>query len=167
MDPEFVRWMTGIKPGEPYDPDTLKRARERLQRLGVFSSVSVVEAEVVGADGILPVTFNLSERKRRVIGGGASYSTLDGATLEAYWMHRNLFGHAESLRFDASVSRIGAQDLGGLELCAGDDLQAAGRLHARHRSDAAGRGKARVRRTPMRAAPSTPRPASSTSSARS
>ena len=114
MDPEFVRWMTGIKPGEPYDPDTLRKARERLQRLGAFSSVAIAEAELVGADGILPVTFNLSERKRRVFGGGASYSTLEGATLEAYWAHRNLFGHAESLRFDASVSRIGASDLGGL-----------------------------------------------------
>jgi translocation and assembly module TamA len=118
MDAEFVRWATGIKPGEPYDPDTLTRARDRLQRLGVFSSVSVVEAETVGADGILPITFNLSERKLRVIGGGASYSTLEGAALEAYWMHRNLFGHAESLRFDASVSRIGAENLEGLNYAA-------------------------------------------------
>ncbi len=114
MDAEFTRYMTGIEPGEPYDPDTLKRARERLQRLGVFSSVAVEEAAAVGPDGILPVTFRVSERKRRVIGGGASYSTLEGATLEAYWMHRNLFGRAESLRFDAAVSRIGAEELSGL-----------------------------------------------------
>ena len=104
MDPQFVHWMTGIKPGEPYDPDTLKRARDRLQRLGVFSSVAVVEASEVGPDGVLPLTFRVAERKRRVIGGGGSYSTTDGAALEAYWMHRNLFGHAESLRFEAAVS---------------------------------------------------------------
>jgi translocation and assembly module TamA len=109
MDPEFVRWQTGINPGAPYDPDTLKLARERLQRLGVFSSVAVQEDAAVGPDGILPIGFKLSERKRRVIGGGVSYSTVDGAALESYWMHRNLFGQAESLRFDASVSRIGAE----------------------------------------------------------
>jgi translocation and assembly module TamA len=114
MDRGFVEYMTGIRPGEPYDPDTLERARERLQRLGVFSSVAVVEAATVGPDGILPLTFRVAERKPRVIGAGASYSTLEGATLEAYWMHRNLFGRAESLRFDASVSRIGAEDLNGL-----------------------------------------------------
>lgn len=114
MDAEFVRYMTGIAPGEPYDPDTLERARERLQRLGVFSSVAVEEDAAVGADGILPIMFRVSERKRRVIGGGAAYSTLEGATLEAYWMHRNLFGRAESLRFDASVSRIGAEEFSGL-----------------------------------------------------
>jgi outer membrane translocation and assembly module TamA len=38
MGREFVRWATGIKPGEPYDPDTLTRARDRLQRLGPFST---------------------------------------------------------------------------------------------------------------------------------
>lgn len=106
VDPEYARWMTGIEPGEEYDPDTLKRARKRLQDIGVFASVSIVEGDSVGDDGLLPVTFNLTERKRHLIGGGVSYSTIDGATLEGYWMHRNLFGHAESLRFDASVSRI-------------------------------------------------------------
>jgi translocation and assembly module TamA len=106
VDPAYVRWMTGIEPGEEYDPDSLRRARQRLQDIGVFASVAVVEAETVGDDGLLPVTFSLSERKRRLVGGGVSYSTIDGATLEGYWMHRNLFGHAESLRFDASVSRI-------------------------------------------------------------
>ena len=108
--------MTGIKPGEPYDPDTIERARKRLQDLGVFASVSVVEGDSVGPDGMLPITFVLSERKRHLIGGGVSYSTIDGATLEGYWMHRNLFGHAESLRFDAAVSRIGAEDLDGFLL---------------------------------------------------
>jgi translocation and assembly module TamA len=112
VDPAYARFMTGIRPGEPYDPDTLARSRQRLQDLGVFASVSVVEGDSVGPDGILPLTFVLSERKRHLIGGGVSYATIDGATLEGYWMHRNLFGHAESLRFDAAISRIGANDLG-------------------------------------------------------
>ncbi len=109
VDPAYVRWMTGIEPGEEYHPEVLRLARDRLQEIGVFASVSATEAESVGDDGLLPVTFNLSERKRRLLGGGVSYSTIDGATLEGYWMHRNLFGRAESLRFDASVSRIGAE----------------------------------------------------------
>ena len=108
VDPAYVRWIAGIEPGEEFDPDTVSRARRRLQDIGVFASVSAVEADSVGDDGLLPITFNLTERKRRLIGGGASLSSIDGATLEGYWMHRNLFGHAESLRFDASVGRIGA-----------------------------------------------------------
>jgi translocation and assembly module TamA len=111
IDPEFARYMTGIRPGEQYDPERIARSRQRLQDLGVFASVSVEEGESVGPDGVLPLTFVLSERKRHLVGAGASYSTIDGATLQGYWMHRNLFGHAESLRFDAELSRLGADDL--------------------------------------------------------
>jgi translocation and assembly module TamA len=118
MDPTYISWLAGIAPGDRYDPDELERARKRLQDLGVLASVAVVEADSVGPDGILPITFNISERKRRLIGGGVSYSTVDGAALEGYWMHRNLFGHAESLRFDASVSRIGAEGLADLSYAA-------------------------------------------------
>jgi translocation and assembly module TamA len=103
--------MTGLRQGEQYDPDKIARARQRLQDLGVFSSVAIEEGSAVGPGGVLPITFALTERKRHLIGAGASYSTIDGATFDAYWMHRNLFGHAESLRFDAEVSRIGADDL--------------------------------------------------------
>ena len=128
MDPGFVRRMTGIAPGEPYDPDTVRLARERLQRLGVFSSIAPAEGDAIDADGLLPITFNVSERKRRLIGGGASYSTLEGASLEAYWLHRNLFGRAESLRFDASVSRIGAEALSGLNYAAATTFRKPGVL---------------------------------------
>ncbi len=114
VDPQYARFMTGITPGEPYDPDAVDRARKRLQDTGVFASVAVIEGDTVGPDGLLPITFSLTERKRHLIGGGVAYSTVDGATLEGYWMHRNLFGHAESLRFDAAISRIGSQDLSNL-----------------------------------------------------
>ena len=49
----------------------------------------------------------VQERKLRRFGVGGSYSTLDGLGLEAYWLHRNLFGRAERLRFDAKVADIG------------------------------------------------------------
>jgi translocation and assembly module TamA len=141
MNPGYVRWMTGIEAGAPYDPDDVRLARERLQRLGVFSSVAAAEGDTVRDDGLLPITFNVSERKRRLLGGGASYSTLEGAALEAYWMHRNLFGRAESLRFDAAVSRIGATDLQGLNYSAATDLPEARRHHAGHGHDAPARRK--------------------------
>ena len=66
MDPDFVRWMTGIKPGEPYDPDTLgARARAAAAARRLLQRRRSSEDEAVGADGLLPITFNLSERKRR------------------------------------------------------------------------------------------------------
>ncbi len=108
MDPVFVAYYAGITPGEPFDPDDLDRAREQLQRLEVFDALRIVEGDVVRSDGTLPITINVSERKRRVFGGGGNFSTRDGAGLEAFWRHRNLFGRAEKLRLTARMGGINA-----------------------------------------------------------
>jgi len=107
MNPEFVAWMTGIKPGQEYDPDEIQAARDRLARLGVFRASRIEEAETVGADGMLPLTLFVQERARRRFSVGATYSTVDGLGLEASWLHRNLFGRAESIRFEGKVAGIG------------------------------------------------------------
>ncbi|WP_421091051.1 autotransporter assembly complex protein TamA [Pseudochrobactrum sp. MP213Fo] len=112
MDPEFVAYMTDLKPGQEYDPDDIERARRRLARLDVFRSTSIQEAQEINRDGILPIDLVVQERKPRRFGVGANYSTLDGAGAEAFWMHRNLFGKAERLRFDAKVNGVGGSQDG-------------------------------------------------------
>ncbi|MBZ9656173.1 autotransporter assembly complex protein TamA [Phyllobacterium lublinensis] len=109
MDPEFVAFITGLQPGVEYDPDEIERAKKRLSRLEVFRSARVEEAEAITSNGLLPITVAVQEQKLRRFGLGGSYSTLDGAGFEAFWLHRNLFGRAERLRFDARISGIGDQ----------------------------------------------------------
>ncbi|GGD99773.1 membrane protein [Aureimonas endophytica] len=108
VDPGFVAYMTGIEKGAIFSPADLKKARERLVKLDVFSSVSVKEGKAQQEDGTLPVEVDLAERKFNYYGIGATYSNTDGAGISGYIGNRNLFGRAESLRLDASVSRIGA-----------------------------------------------------------
>ncbi|EKF20911.1 autotransporter assembly complex protein TamA [Nitratireductor pacificus] len=107
MDPDFVARQTGLVPGREYDPDDLARARERLSKLDVFRSARIEEADEIGPDGSLPLSLIVQERLPRRFGVGGTYSTLDGLGLQAYWMHRNLFGRAERLRFEGQVSGIG------------------------------------------------------------
>lgn len=107
MDPDYVAWMTGLEPGVEYDPDDIKKASDRLARLEVFRAARLEEAEKLGPNGSLPISVIVQERLPRRFGVGGSYSTIDGLGLEAYWMHRNLFGKAERLRFDAKVAGIG------------------------------------------------------------
>ncbi|NTS31154.1 outer membrane protein assembly factor [Phyllobacterium sp. BT25] len=109
MDPEFVAFITGLQPGVEYDPDEIERAKKRLSRLEVFRSARIEEADAITPNGLLPITVAVQEQKLRRFGLGGSYSTLDGAGFEAYWLHRNLFGHAERLRFDAKIGGIGGQ----------------------------------------------------------
>ncbi len=101
MDPAFVAYMAGVEPGKEFDPDEIERVQKRLDRLGVFSSRKIEEGEVV--NGLMPLHILVSEKKLRRIGVGATFSSVDGAGLEAFWLHRNLFGKAERLRFDAKV----------------------------------------------------------------
>ncbi|WP_159586546.1 autotransporter assembly complex protein TamA [Chelativorans xinjiangense] len=107
MDAAFVARQTGIAPGTEYDPDDLEKASERLTRLEVFRAARIDEAEEIGPDGSLPIQVIVQERLPRRFGVGGSYSTIDGFGLEAFWLHRNLFGRAERLRIEGKVAGIG------------------------------------------------------------
>ena len=107
MNPDFVARQTGLSVGEEYDPDTLRRAQKRLDRLDVFSAARFEAADAVGPGGLLPYNLIVDELPGRRFGLGATYSTLDGLGLEGYHLWRNLFGQAERLRLDARVASIG------------------------------------------------------------
>ncbi len=107
VDAGFVKYYSRINAGQPYSPERLTKAADRLRQLGVFSSVTIKEAEKLAPDGSLPMTIEVSEGKMRYFGAGAQFSTLDGFGLQGYWGHRNLFGRAESLRIEGSINGIG------------------------------------------------------------
>lgn len=105
VNPRLIERRAGIDSGDLYSSDVTARAERRLRDLGVFESVRVVTGDSLDPDGTVPITIDVSERKRRVIGFGVNYDNIDGFGANAYWMHRNLFGGAEQLRFDASISQ--------------------------------------------------------------
>lgn len=107
VDADFTAYMADIERGKTYSPEDIEDARERLLALGVFNSVTVQERGELAADGSIPVDVTVTERKHRYFGLGATVSSTDGAGVEGYWGHRNLFGRAEKLRIEGSISRIG------------------------------------------------------------
>ncbi len=107
LDAEWVAWMTGLKPGQEYDPDDLKRASTRMARLDVFRAARFQEAEFINDDGLLPITYIVQERLPRRFGIGGTWSSVDGGGVEAFWLHRNLFGRAERLKVEGKVAGIG------------------------------------------------------------
>lgn len=107
VDAGFVQKYSRLNAGQPYKPEDLRKASDRLRKLGVFSSVTVDQADKLDANGAIPLNIRVSEGKFRYFGAGATYSTIDGAGVQGYWGHRNLFGQAESLRVEGSVSGLG------------------------------------------------------------
>jgi translocation and assembly module TamA len=107
---DFIAWMAEIPRGAEYDPSLIARAERRMARLGTFRSFRVNEADGLEADGSLPVSIEVEDRPLRRIGFGATLSSTEGLGLEGFWLHRNLFGRAESLRLDGSINDIGGSE---------------------------------------------------------
>jgi translocation and assembly module TamA len=107
IDIVYLQKRVPFKPGEPYAPDKVNALRDRLTGLGVFSAVRIKPAQTLAPNGELPIDVELEDRLQHTIGFGVSYETQLGAGINASWMHRNLFGEAESLKLTAEVNHIG------------------------------------------------------------
>ncbi|NNE79839.1 MAG: outer membrane protein assembly factor [Silicimonas sp.] len=101
--------IAGLEEGRTFDPKEIEQAERRLRRTGSFSSVSVAEAETIGPDNTLPLSIGVVEQTPRRFGFGAEYSTVEGATLSAFWLHRNFLGGAERFRVDGDISGLGGE----------------------------------------------------------
>ncbi|WP_300034475.1 autotransporter assembly complex family protein [uncultured Roseobacter sp.] len=101
--------IAGLPEGEVFSPDELRASGDRLRRTGAFSSVAMVEADGPVVGDALPVTVKVADAKPRRFGFGAELATLEGLTLSAFWMHRNLLGGAERLRFEGEIKGIGGE----------------------------------------------------------
>ena len=115
---ERILEIPGLPEGQVFSPKELEDAAERLRRTGTFSSVAMIESQTVNAGNTLPITAQISENKPRRFGFGAELATIEGLTLSGFWLHRNFFGGAESLRFDAEIAGIGG-DTGGIDYLLG------------------------------------------------
>jgi translocation and assembly module TamA len=110
--------MAGLPVGERYTPDMLQSVATRLRRSSAFSSVALNEADQLDSDNRLDITVRVTDAKPRRFGFGAEISSAEGATLSGFWVHRNLLGGAERLRFDAALSNIGGPQ-GGMDAMLG------------------------------------------------
>ncbi len=103
---ERILAIAGLPTGKVFSPQEVQDATDRLRRTGSFASVVFVESETVSPGNSLDFTLEVNEMLPRRIGFGAEYSTLDGLSLNGFWLHRNLLGGAEELRVDAGVSGL-------------------------------------------------------------
>lgn len=112
MNLRRLRKIAGFPEGERFDPEKIETVRKRLRRTGVFSAITLEEAEILGPGDALDVDLTVVEQKPRRIGAGFEISNTDGAMVSAYWMHRNLLGGGERLRIDGEVKDISSDTSG-------------------------------------------------------
>lgn len=114
--------IAGLKRGEEFSQTELDRAANRLRRSGVFASVTLSEGDTIEDGGLLPIGITVTEQKRRRYSVGAEIASVDGLSVTGEWIHRNLWGGAERLKFDTAITNIGS-DTSGTDYMLGVSLE--------------------------------------------
>jgi translocation and assembly module TamA len=126
-----VRRRLGLSPSDAYSPRRLEQARRDLLASHAVAAVRITPASATDADGRLPLRIDVVERARRTLRLGGAFASDEGASLNAGWEHRNLFGGAERLSANLEVGDIGGASFRNFDYAAGLSL----RLPDRPRSD--------------------------------
>mgnify|MGYP003386121970 CR=1 FL=1 len=104
--PGFLRNLAPWKSGDVYDPDDVAEMERRLSDTGVYDAVTVALAArpATGPDDLRGVVVSVAERRPRSIEGGASYSTTEGAGVNARWTHYNRLARADTIALSGQIS---------------------------------------------------------------
>lgn len=102
---EYVHKIVNLEKGQCFKQSYLAKARGELQKSGLFASTNPTIPKTTNADGSVPITFNLTERKFRSIKAGVSYGTDLGLGAKFGWENRNYFGSGEDLKVDSFINR--------------------------------------------------------------
>lgn len=103
-----IRKIAGLPEGETFSETELRRAEARLRRTGIFSSATLTEDDRITAPDLLGITATVVEQKPRRYSLGVEVASLDGLSLSAAWLHRNLLGGGERLGVKGEITNIGA-----------------------------------------------------------
>lgn len=104
--PERILEIAGFPSGEVITPDERAKVSDRLRRIGTFSSVVLTQSETLGRGNTLDYDLEVVDQEPRRLGFGAELSSTDGVSLSALWMHRNIFGGAETFRIEGEIDGI-------------------------------------------------------------
>ncbi|MFM1907964.1 MAG: hypothetical protein RLZZ591_1641 [Pseudomonadota bacterium] len=89
-----------------YDSDKIKLSRDRVDRLGYFSSVGIETAEVAGSPDQVDLTVSVAEKPTGSLSLGAGYSSSEGLGLTFGIRQENAFGSGNSLGIQVNTSKI-------------------------------------------------------------
>lgn len=101
----FVDDLQNWETGAVYSPQALARLRRDLTSTGAVTLAST-SLSPPNEDGLRDVVITIEPAKRNAYELGVSYSTTEGAGVQAEWTRRNLTGRADSLTVGATLAEM-------------------------------------------------------------
>lgn len=92
-----------------YDSDRIRLSRERVDRLGFFTSVDVDTQDVPGTPDQVDLTVSVVEKPTGNLQIGAGFSSSDNLSLMAAIRQENIFGSGNYLGLEVNTSKINRQ----------------------------------------------------------
>lgn len=89
-----------------YDSDRIRLSRNRVDRLGYFSEVTVETSEVPGTPDQVDLNLQVKERPTGMVTIGAGFSSNEGLGLQFGINQQNAFGSGNSLGIQLNTSKI-------------------------------------------------------------
>ena len=92
-----------------YDGDKIRVSRDRVDRLGFFTEVSVETQDVTGTQDQVDVTVNVVEKPTGNLQLGAGFSSADNISLTFGIKQENVFGSGNYLGVEVNTSKLNRQ----------------------------------------------------------
>ncbi|MEQ1493670.1 MAG: BamA/TamA family outer membrane protein, partial [Terricaulis sp.] len=105
LRPGFVDDLQNWQTGDVYSPQALSRLRRDLTSTGAVSLATTTLAPP-DENGLRDVVIAIEPAKRNAYELVVSYSTTEGAGVQAEWTRRNLTGRADSLSVAATLAEM-------------------------------------------------------------
>ena len=107
--PDYIQSLATFEPGDLYDKREADATVAALRSSNLFDEVTITlvdakDSSDMAHQEVIP-ELQMTEAKSRSVGLGARWSSDQGAGVNGYWEHRNLFGHAEKLRLEVGVAQ--------------------------------------------------------------
>lgn len=88
-----------------YDAGSIKKSRDRIDRLGYFTDVNVTTEPVPGSSDQIDVNVDVKEKPTGLINLGVGYGSTDKVILSAGISQDNIFGSGQSLSLQVNTSK--------------------------------------------------------------
>lgn len=124
VDPDAIRGLLGIRPGDVYREQALVEGQRRAYQTEAFRAVQV-DLDSTGTDSLVGLRVRVAEQPMRAASVGGGWGTIDCFRAQGRLTHYNFLGGVRRLDVSGRVSRVGVGapttfQGGARQLCAPD-----------------------------------------------